>query len=209
MIRCCSIELTAIRCMRPSSVQAARPNTAARLPLGMGRQGARIAFALGAVAVVTGLIAQAAGLRLNLSTSIPPGVYLVTHDPIARGTIVLACLPPSVSALARARGFVPHGSCADGQAPIGKTVAAVAGDSVTVGPDGVTINGRPLPNSRPLSRDSHGAPLTHVAFGTYVVKPGRVWLMSSYSPRSFDSRYFGDLSDSLILSGARPLLRFH
>src|SRR5947208_16751293 len=71
-----------------------------------------------------------AGLRVNLSGSMPIGVYRVSTQPAARGAMVLACLPMDVAVVARSRGHVPHGICPGATAPIGKLVLAMLGGSV-------------------------------------------------------------------------------
>lgn len=150
--------------------------------------------------------AYAFGLRLNLSPSIAPGIYRVTNEPIERGATVIACLPTELSALARARDYISAGSCADGNAPIGKRVAAFPGDTVTLTPRGLSVNGLALPNTRPLARDQQGRPLAHLAYGQYLVNVGQIWLVSTHSSRSFDSRYFGPVPASSIVSRVRPMI---
>lgn len=169
----------------------------------IGRGTIAIAIALLGVATV----AYIAGVRMNLSGSIPPGLYQIAGGPVARGAIVLVCLPPPTAAFARVRGYVPSGSCADGSAPIGKTVAASHGDTVDVAPNGIAVNGHGLLNSRPLGVDSQNRPLRPFAPGRYVVGQDEVWLVSSYSARSFDSRYFGPVKIARIVARVRPFLR--
>jgi type IV secretory pathway protease TraF len=70
----------------------------------------------------------------------------------------------------------------------------------------MVVNGRPLPNTAPLVKDSAGYPLMHWPFGKYVVSPDTVWATSSYSARSFDSRYFGPVNASQVREHIRPLL---
>ena len=173
-----------------------------------GRRLGRGMIAIGMSLFVVAIVGHVIGLRLNLTSSIPPGIYRVTDGPVAKGAIVIACLPAEASAFAASRGFVPHGGCPDGRSPIGKTVAAISGDSVHVADEGIRVNGRLIPNSRPLERDSHDRSLPRLAPGHYLVPPGHVWLVSSYSPRSYDSRYFGAIPDSLLVSRVRPVLRF-
>ena len=146
------------------------------------------------------------GLRLNLSPSMAPGVYRVTDGPIMRGTTVIVCLPPALSAFARSRDFISAGSCPDGNAPIGKTVAGTVGDTIEVTPDGLRVNGRILPHTRQLIRDHKGRELPRVMKGRYVVSPDEVWLVSTYSERSFDSRYFGAVPIESIVSRVRPIV---
>jgi type IV secretory pathway protease TraF len=44
--------------------------------------------------------------------------------------------------------------------------------------------------------------------GRYVIPPGEVWLVSTFSPRSWDSRYFGPVPASAIVSALTPLWVF-
>ena len=155
-------------------------------------------------------LAWAAGLRVNLTGSMPIGVYQATSVASATaldpGAIVLACLPVEVARLARERGYVPRGSCPGGAGPIGKIVVAVPGDTVTVTPCGLMVNGRLLSGSQPLARDGHGRPLPPLRRGLYLVRTGEIWLLSAHSPRSFDSRYFGPLGAERVRSVLRTVL---
>ena len=146
-----------------------------------------------------------AGLRVNLSGSMPIGVYRVSSRPPVKGAMVLACLPADVAVFARSRGYVPNGRCPGSTAPIGKVVLAMAGDSVEVTAEGLLLNGRPVRNTRPLAFDAAGRSLRRFPDGSYIVAQDEVWLYSPYSTRSFDSRYFGPLHVSSIRSRVLPL----
>ena len=146
--------------------------------------------------------AYASGLRPNLSPSIPPGVYRVTKGLIERGAIVVVCLPSALAAFARSRDYISGASCEDGNAPVDKVIAAMAGDTVDFSPVSVTVNGHYLPNTRPLASDQRGRGLPHPAYGRYRVPTGQIWLVSTYSPRSFDSRYFGVVPTARIVPRA-------
>lgn len=149
------------------------------------------------LACILGLLACLAvvwlgGVRINLTGSLPVGLYRVTETRPVRGAIVLVCLPPGVADFARDRGYVPRGgSCAGGMAPVGKPVFALPGDVVTVTPAALLLNGVPAVNSKPLPADRHGRPLPRLRTGRHVVRAGELWLLSGYSRFSFDSRYFG------------------
>jgi conjugative transfer signal peptidase TraF len=153
--------------------------------------------------------AFALGLRLNLSGSIPPGLYRLERGPVARGVIVLACLPAPLVAFARARGYIHGGSCADGSEPVGKAVAALPGDTVVVRSDAIAVNGRAVPHSRPLSYDSRRRALTAYPLGSYVVRSDEVWLLSPYSAASFDSRYFGPIPLRGVVGRIKRLVPTH
>jgi conjugative transfer signal peptidase TraF len=146
------------------------------------------------------------GLRLNLTGSQPVGLYLVSRTPVGRGALVLVCLPPSIAAFAKQRGYIAQGgACPGGLVPVGKTVCAVPGDTVTITTAGLLVNGELLPNSRPLTADHRGQPLPQLAFGAVLVRAKEVWVWSSYSPFSFDSRYFGPVPLDQVRANVRPL----
>lgn len=146
------------------------------------------------------------GLRLNLSASMPVGLYVTASGPPVRGSIVLACLPEQVAELAMARGYVPRGgSCPGGAMPVGKTVLAVAGDTIVVTPIGLVANGMAVPNSEALLSDRNGKPLPRMPTSQWVVAQGEFWLHSDHSPRSFDSRYFGPVNARGVRAHVRSL----
>lgn len=163
-------------------------------------------IAIGSVGV---LALHVAGLRLNLSPSVPVGWYVAqridSERSVRRGTLVAVCLPIAVAAWGRSRGYLHRGSCADGTAPVGKPVFAVAGDTVTVGATGLALNGDPVSRTKPLHQDTDGRWLPRIADGRYVVRPRNVWLVSTFSTRSWDSRYYGPVPEAAIVSVLRPL----
>lgn len=166
---------------------------------------------LGATALVAGLaIAGALELRFNLTSSLPIGLYRVTRDAptLERGAIVLYCLPPSIARFAHDRGYVPKGGrCAEGLVPIGKVAAAMAGDTVRVATDGIEVNGRRQLHSRPLMSDQMGRRLPRLVGGSYVVRPGEIWLLAP-SDRSFDSRYLGPVTIVNVVARVYPFWTF-
>lgn len=167
---------------------------------------ARSALILGVALLALAGLAYAAGVRLNLSDSIPRGLYRRVNAPVVRGSLVLACLPPDIATMAREREYMPLGSCGDGSAPVGKTVVAVANDTVDVAERGVFVDGLLVPNSAPLEIDSRGRILPVLRLRRHLVPRAEVWLVSSYSARSFDSRYFGGIATTAVVSALRPIL---
>jgi conjugative transfer signal peptidase TraF len=142
------------------------------------------------------------GLRLNLSPSLPLGVYIVT----AAGKLVEFCPSEPFASMAITRGYRARGTCPDGGAPLLKPVVAAPGDVVDVSAAGIAVNNIRVPNTAPLAVDSASRPLAHWPFGRYVVAPGTSWVASSYHPRSFDSRYFGPLSTEAVRHRLKALL---
>src|SRR4051794_13163721 len=97
-----------------------------RLPLlSIARSSRPFVFAGALSMLALSSLSYVTGLRLNLTGSIPIGLYRVIGDAsnLKRGDVVLACLPPFPADLAHSRGYVPRGSaCAGALAPVGKIV---------------------------------------------------------------------------------------
>ena len=163
-----------------------------------------VALSVAAAAVVT--VGASRSLRINFTRSLPRGIYRVVDGPPSRGAIVIACIPSWAGRLARDRRYLWAGDCPGGVAPVGKTVAGVAGDTIITTPEGVTINGRQLVNTRVLARDSEGRPLRPFPLGRYVLSTRELWLSSSHDVRSFDSRYYGPVDLGLVRTRIEPLL---
>jgi conjugative transfer signal peptidase TraF len=137
------------------------------------------------------VLATHLGVWVNLSPSLPMGIYRTVERPAARGSTVLVCLPAAVGRFAVDRGYLPRGPCPGGAGRLGKIVAAMGGDTVDVEENGVTINGHRVPGSGPRTVDRRGRPLPHLPTGARVVPPGMVFLLATHHPLSFDSRYYG------------------
>lgn len=153
-------------------------------------------------------VAQAAGLRVNATPSMPTGLWLVTATSLSpgRGEIIAACLPDTGPAReAFRRGYIAAGSCPGGTEPLVKPIAAISGDVVAVSAAGIAVNNVPIANTAPLGRDGAGRTLQPVPAGLYRVPPGELWLLSGHDPRSFDSRYFGAVPIAGVRGTARPI----
>jgi conjugative transfer signal peptidase TraF len=147
-------------------------------------------------------------VRLNLSPSLPRGIYRLVSEPAVPGSLVMVCLPEQTAVLALNRRYVDSGSyptsCASRTRPLLKTLAAVAGDHVSSGPLGISVNGVLLPHSLPLRFDRRGRAQAAFVFRG-VLPDARVWIHAPH-PRSWDSRYFGPLPASSIAATLKPLL---
>lgn len=155
------------------------------------------------------LAAQAAGLRINTTASMPQGIYLIRHGAAMpqRGNLVVICPSASVLVVAIPRQYLRPGPCPGNVEPLLKEVAAVPGDTVGVSDAGVVVNGRSLPNSLRVAGDCRGRSLPRIASGRYRLGRGSLWL---YAPvtRSYDSRYFGPQPTANVVGLATPVLIF-
>lgn len=173
-------------------LRSTNPRTAARIGV--------VAFSVcaGSLALLGVL-----GIRINASPSLPLGLYIVTSDP--KASLVEFCPAEPFGSLAATRGYRTKGSCPDGATPLMKPVVARAGDHVLVTAQGLSVNGKLLPNTAPRGTDTMGRPMPSWPVGSHRVMPGTVWVASSHNPRSFDSRYFGPVAMSSISVHLRPL----
>jgi conjugative transfer signal peptidase TraF len=134
---------------------------------------------------------------LNISASLPPGIYLVISPRVLRhGMLVVFPPPATVIPMVYDRGYVPP------QTPLLKPIAALPGDTVCVQDDGLFINTRYI---GPVATvDQQGRPLPRQR-GCFVVHETAIFPASTFSAQSFDGRYFGPIAITAIQGVARPL----
>lgn len=170
-------------------------------------QASRVLVNIASTIVALVAAAWACGLRFNLTSSLPVGLYQLTPGrSVLPGSIVLVCLPEPIAIFAKTRGYLYRGWCADGIEPIGKVVAAMAGDSVAVTEGGIIVNGALVAHTRPSAADSHGRKMPTLRRTPDVVSSDSVWLYSPFSESSFDSRYFGPVATARVVAVVRPLV---
>ena len=122
------------------------------------------------------LVLWCAGLRVNLTPSLPKGVYLLCPGTPGKGDLVSFCLEGDFADLARERGYLQAGSCPTGLRPLLKKVAGLPGDAIPgdlhIWP--VDSLGRAVPS----------------ALQEGVIPYGMALVLVEH-PGSFDGRYFG------------------
>ena len=163
-----------------------------------------------AVALITAssFVAGLAGVRVNTSSSLPLGLYIRTDQSAAR--LIEFCPSEPYASLSRDRGYRVRGfACPDRAVPLLKPVIARAGDIVRVSPAGIAVNGQLLPNTAALPLDAAHRPLQAWPSGIYRVQTGTVWVASTYSRGSYDSRYVGPVEEKSIRGRLKPLWLLH
>jgi len=149
------------------------------------------------------------GFYINTSPSLPVGLYRIVDEPVLKGSYVAFCPPQrDVFDWAIARGYIDPGDCPGGSGQLLKRVHAVAGDTVLIDETGITVNGKRLPNSAPLSTDAYGAALPQYRFDA-VLGESEYLLLSDLNPHSFDARYFGVIDHAQIVHVVRPVVTFN
>ena len=150
--------------------------------------------------------AYVAGYRINLTGSLPRGIYRETSKTPQRGDLASFCLAPEneYRELIPERRYLGESFlCPSGQKPLLKRLAGVSGDSITVLHKAIQVNSTLyiLPTR---NYDRKGRPLPHkLRSGT--IPTGKAFMLSNYNPDSFDSRYFG-LVDAASLRKVIPVL---
>jgi conjugative transfer signal peptidase TraF len=135
-------------------------------------------------------------LVYNPSESAPRGWYaLVPERHPTRGEWVLVHLPKEIARLADGRGYLPM------HVPILKRIGAQSGDEVCAARGGIFIEGHLV--ARALKDDSRGRPLPQWS-ACRRLKAQELFLVSSYSLFSFDSRYFGPVKRAGVMGQAIP-----
>jgi len=159
-------------------------------------------FPLLAVGLSLGLLAgaqinRAPWLILNVSASVPVGLYVVRplHAP-SRGHLVAVRLPDNLAAFVVARGYVGIDTL------LLKHVAAVEGMTVCRDSRVITIDGTVVAQAAHCDRQAR--PLPRWA-GCVVLGPDAVFLLIADVPDSLDGRYFGPLNSAAILGRAVPI----
>jgi conjugative transfer signal peptidase TraF len=158
----------------------------------------------GCTALLLALVAMAylAGFRLNVTPSLPKGLYRLTTAPIRIGTPVFFCLEsPDFIRLAAERGYAGSGACPGALRPLGKEVYGLPGDRIDFNQGQIKVNGRILVGSAAKSEDRQGRTMPASRLQPGLIPAGYALVLSLHHSGSFDSRYFGLVS----LAALRPV----
>jgi conjugative transfer signal peptidase TraF len=139
--------------------------------------------------VLTCLGVWDAGFRVNVTSSMPPGIYRIAPGLPERGDYVSFCLAGDTAAFALERGYLRPGICPSGTRPLLKRLAGVAGDEAHVAPEGIYVNSVLQPASAALDVDKNGTELPRVN-PEGRIPSGQALLLAAHQG-SYDSRYFG------------------
>jgi len=126
-------------------------------------------------------------LALNVTPSVPVGIWCISNSKISRGDYVKIDVG-NFAAFEQYRHY-PFKTNARGTIPFLKQVGGIAGDLVETRNGQIYINNVLVKNSRVFEEDRSGRPLTPFPL-PYVLQKNEVWLISD-SPYGFDSRYLG------------------
>ncbi len=151
------------------------------------------------------LNAHSFGIWLNLSSSLPYGLYRLNHQEnhtkYRKGELILFCLDKKTVEQTQAYLYLDNGNCDLGLAPIGKKIVAVEGDKVNITSYGIYINGKRIKASASLLDNIKGR---FAEYHNKTLQKGE-YLVASELQNSFDSRYFGIVKKDWILGTIKAL----
>lgn len=150
---------------------------------------ANLAVAVAGWCLLTVCVGLAFGLTLVLTPSIQPWLLKAEEGRVQVGDYLRFCPPaaPAFDHLEHTR----YARCPETEFPFVKPVVAVAGQKVELHDEAVVVDGVPIPHSATLYKTSQGQALTPYPRGSYTVRRGEAWVISTFATNSLDSRYFG------------------
>ncbi len=151
-----------------------------------------------------------AGFRVNLTSSLPLGLYRLTDEAPQRRSSAFFCLDSrEFIELAQERNYVGPGYCPGGIKALGKTIYGLPGDLVNIETNGaISINSQVIPGSAALPRDSRGRVMPAPQLQAGIIPPDKALMLSLHHKGSFDGRYFG-LTSLAGLQPIQPVLVFN
>ena len=146
------------------------------------------------------------GFRVNITPSLPKGIYQLSPENIERGDLVTFCLPPEnpFTSLASERGYLGPGCCQSGLRPLLKHLVGLPGDDLHITSVGLILNGFLLTGSERPEHDRQGRDLPHPLLSDGLIPAGQALVLSQEHTGSLDSRHFG-LIPLASLKKARPV----
>lgn len=161
----------------------------------------KIYFILPIIFLIAGYLAQRY-LVINVTNSMPRGIYLKQYGVVKRNDIVLICLDSKNQQFGLSRHYILPGIVCGKSAPLIKEVLAIPRDSVSFTNRGLIVNKKLYPLNI-SSFDSENRKLPIFPYGQYQLDG--YWVVGSHASNSWDSRYWGPIQDKQIISKLTPL----
>lgn len=161
-------------------------------------------FLIGIISIAFLLICM--GFRVNITDSIPFGLYRITSIKNIKNSYVIFCPDdrPTFNQ-GRDRGYIDSGLCPGGYGYLMKKVVATNGDKISATSEGIFVNQAFIPFSKPIPADGMNRTLPQWRTRDYQLKEYEVLTMTSQSEWSFDSRYYGPVHIGQIKGVITPV----
>ena len=161
---------------------------------------AKVMTIVSALFVMLCISAPLLPFSLNLTPSMPRGLYYTYDCSPIKGDIIQFRPDEGVWQFALERGYIT-----DRMEGMIKTIVATSGDRICWRGGKVYINGEIL--AEVAQKDSNGRPLGHEPECVTLAK-GQFLPMAPDYPKSYDGRYFGLINSENVKSCARAVLTF-
>jgi len=142
-----------------------------------------------------------AGFRINVTPSLPLGIYRLAGPPTVGGPAFFCLESDEYIRLAEERGYAGAGFCPGGLRPLGKEVYGLPGDRIGFDHGLIVVNGQTLPGSTAKDKDRQGRAMPASLLRPGIIPRGKALMLSLHHSGSFDSRYFG----LVPLAALRPM----
>lgn len=138
-------------------------------------------------------------LRLNLTSSMPMGLYRKMDKAPSLGDTVAVCLSNPVAREGLDRGYLLPGYCPSKMLPVLKLLIGTPGDSVVITNQFISVNDQHY-------MAPHQSGVKHFKYDNWI---GQYWLYGSHNAeRSWDSRYYGGVARDAIVGVYTPFFVF-
>lgn len=142
--------------------------------------------------IAAGALFHIIGFRVNLTESIPIGLYrIISPEPLKNAYVIFCPDNRQSFRLGKNRGYIDSGVDCGGYGYLMKKVVAVSGDILSVTPDGVFVNQTLISFSKPKLADGMNRTLPRWRILDYPLKEDEMMTMTNQSEWSFDGRYYG------------------
>ena len=156
--------------------------------------------------IAAGSLFHSMGFRINLTESIPVGLYRITGtEPLKNAYVIFCPDDRQTFRLAKNRGYIDHGLYCNGYGYLMKKVVAVSSDILSVTNEGVFVNQMLIPYSKPKLEDGMNRPLPQWQIMNYALQEDEIMTMTSQSEWSFDGRYYGLVHKEQIKGVLTPI----
>ena len=156
--------------------------------------------------IAIGVLFHAMGFRINLTESIPVGLYRITGtEPLKNAYVIFCPDDRKTFRLAKNRGYIDYGLYCNGYGYLMKKVVAVSGDILSVTNEGVYVNQMLIPYSKPKLQDGMSRALPQWQIMNYPLQKDEIMTMTNQSEWSFDGRYYGFVHTRQIKGMITPL----
>lgn len=158
------------------------------------------------VFVVLMIVSKRLGVLINITPSMPIGLYIRATGPLSRGDVIAFCLSEPYQTIGIKQAYLAKGQVCHGADPLIKQVLAVPGDDVLLDKQFIQVNGV-IYHYVARDKDSMGRALAIYPSGYYPHTSG-YWVIGNHCADSWDSRYWGSISVNQILYKLRSVFVF-